>query len=331
MSNELQELSVLSLKNYNIKVCDKCLNEKPNFLCPNFLKCQFQKQYKANVVIHDYNDKKEILVFKDAFWQRGSTDINTNVDRTRKFLYDENGVLTPKDENETSIFGLLNRLKDSRKRSLQNLYSFINANTWDYWLTLTIENTSKVDKYNDEQVKYIWQLFRQKLQYHFKGIKLFTICENHKKGGLHFHGLVGNCSLEKYLTIAINSAPTYKYKGVEKPNPYYLEPLKTEFGDQIYNFDPKIYSYGFATIVKIKGNNNFKLANYMSKYMAKDCVVKYNKKMYYRTHNLNVATTQCSFLTDEEKAQILNDANCLNTLRVKETDKLISVMIKKEN
>ena len=103
MSNELQELSVLSLKNYNIKVCDKCLNEKPNFLCPNFLKCQFQKQYKANVVIHDYNDKKEILVFKDAFWQRGSTDINTNVDRTRKFLYDENGVLTPKDENEIYI------------------------------------------------------------------------------------------------------------------------------------------------------------------------------------------------------------------------------------
>lgn len=329
MSDELQEISVLSLKNFNIKVCDSCLNKKPNFTCPNFLNCQYQKNFKANVVVHDYVDKKEILIFKDAFWQRGTCEVNTDVDRTRKFVYDENGVLVPKDENESSVFGLLNRLKDSRKRSLQNMYSFINANQWDYWLTLTIENTSKVNKYDDEQVKHIWKIFRERIQYYFKDIKIFTICENHKKGGLHFHGLIGNCSLEKYLTIAINSALTYKYKGVERPNPYYLEPLKTEYGDQVYNLDPKLYNFGFVSIVKIKGNNNFKLANYMSKYMAKDCIVKYNKKLYFRTYNLNVATTQCSFLTDEEKEQVLNEANILNTLRIKETDKLYSVMIKK--
>jgi len=325
--SEILNLSYTHLSEF----CEKCLNIKPNFLCPHYLTCPYQKKYKANVVINEYKDKKEILFFKDAFWQRGTMEVNTDVDRTRKFMYDDNGILVPKDEDKRiSIFELQNVLKDSRKRGIDNFYAYINANEWQYFITLTIENTNKVNKYDDDQVKYIWQLFRQKMQRRFKNIKILAVPENHKKGGIHFHGLLGNVNLSKFLTLAINSAKTYKFKGVERENEYYLQPLKTKYGDQVYNLDPKIFNSGFVQIVNIKDNNQLKISNYMSKYMAKDyAVAKYNKKLYFHTCNLDFRTKQVSYLTQEEKQQIIDESNLLNIIHEKQTDKFYSLFIKK--
>lgn len=328
---ELEEFPSLELLG-TPHVCWKCLCEEPNISCRNFLKCQYQKRQKANVVIHEYPDKKEVLIFKDAFYQRASVELNTNIDRTRKFFYDENGVLNPVDSNATnSIFDLLVRLEDSRKRGLQNFYGYVLSNDWDYFLTLTVKSGINFDKFNDSDIEYIWKLFRQKMQYRFRDIKIICIREYHKKGGLHFHCLLGNCKLNPYLSIAINSKKQIKKNGVLVNNPDYLCPLFTKFGDQIYNLSPKVYDFGFTEIVIINDKNNFKLANYMSKYMVKDnAQVKYNKKLFFRTHNLNFGNTQCSFLTEQEKVDLLNELTLLNTISYQEKEKLTSIWIKKE-
>ncbi len=320
--NELEELPSLPvIKDYN--ACMYCINHSPNFTCPKFLKCDYQRKYKANVVVHDYGDKKEILIFKDAFWQRGGIEVNENVDRTRKFIYDSNGVLVPKNENEELIFALLNRLKDSRKRGLQNMYSIINSNEWNYWVTITIENTKIINKYDDEVVKNIWKSFREKLQYNFKDIYIIVVPEYHKKGGLHFHGLIGGCNFDKYLTRAVNSK--IEYRG--KENECYCDYLYTDFGDQIYNFDTSIYDKGLVTIVKMRKGDKLQIANYMGKYMGKESCVKYNKKSYYHTRNCKVGNSFCSYHTNEEKQRILQECNLLNVARFVEKDKLYSIWL----
>ncbi len=330
---ELTEIDISSLKTKMTReLCNYCLNVKAQFGCPNYLTCPYQNKCKANVVVNEYLHTKEILIFKDAFWQRDTMGLNTNVDRTRKWMYDNNGILIQKnEEEELSIFKLKNVLIDSRKRSLQNLYGYIRSNTWKYFLTLTIEKSSKYDKYNDEDVEYIWQLFRQKMQYRFKNIKMIAVTELHKKGGIHFHGFIGNCNLDKYLTVAINSAEFYVRKGKKVENKYYMQPLKTNFGDQVYNLDTTIYDKGFVTIVKISGEENeLKLANYVSKYLAKDrAKVKYNKKIYWRTYNLDFYNKEVSFLNEEEKTQIVSEISLLNCIRIKESKKFVCYTIKK--
>ena len=334
VNNELTEIDLSPIRKYQTReLCDFCLNVKPQFACPYYKECPYQKKCKANVVINEYKDTKEILIFKDAFWQRQTLDISKKIDRTRKFIYNDQGILVPKDENSNiSIFKLKNTLLDSRKRAVQNFYGYVRSNEWKYFITVTVANTVNVNKYNDEEVEHVWELLRKKLQYYFNDIKILLVKEYHKKGGLHFHGFIGNCNLEKYLTIAINSGKTYKHKGKKLENKYYMQPLKTEFGDQVYNLIPKIYDKGHIEIVKIKedDNNNFKLANYLSKYFLKDKMqVKYSKKLYWHTYNLDFYNKEVFFLTDNEKQEVINDINLLNFIHYKETEKAYIYTIKK--
>ena len=328
--NDMKEIDLSPIKKHQTKeLCEFCLNVKRQFSCPNYLKCPYVKDCKANVVINEYKNTREVLIFKDAFWQRGTMDTNTNVDRGKNWMYDDHGVLVPTEKNlNGDIFKLLNCLKDSRKRATQNFYGYTRCNDWSYFLTLTL---AKKDKLSEEQVNYVWKLFRQKMQYRFPDIKIICVREHHKKGGLHFHGLIGNCNLDKYLRIAINSGEYYEdKKGNKLPNKYYMQQLVNEFNDPVYNIDPKIYSEGHLTIVKIKDANSDKLANYLSKYFLKDNVkVSFKKKTYWHTNNLDFYNKLVSYYTDEEKQDFLNLVNLLNYIHFKETDKAYIYTLKK--
>lgn len=309
--------------------CNYCLNIKPNIRCQYFLQCPYQRKNKANVVINEYKYTKEILIFKDAFYQRATINVDSNVDRSRNWVYNDLGILVPTEKNnDCSIFKLLNTLTDSRKRTVQNFYGYTRSNDWQYFLTLTFKNKNRL---NDDQVEYLWKLFRQKMQYRFPSIKIICVREPHKKGGLHFHGLIGNCNLDKYLRIAINSGQFYEdKKGNKLPNKYYMQQLINEFGDQVYNIDPKIYSEGHLTIVKIKDANSDRLSNYMSKYFLKDKMkVSFQKKVYWHTYNLDFYNKYCSYLTKEEKQALINEINLLNFSHYKETEKAYIYTIKK--
>lgn len=325
--NYMKEIDLSAFKNVKSDLCDRCLNVKPMITCPYYGCCPYQSKNKANVVINEYMHEKEIMIFKDSFFYRGDIKVDTNIDRTRNWIYNDLGVLEPTEKNlNGTIFNLYNSLKDSRKRTLQNFHGYVRSNAWSYFLTLTFKDK---DKLSEDEVGYLWQLFRQKLQYRFPDIKIICVREHHKKGGLHFHGLLGNCNLDKYLRIAINSAEFYEdRKGDKHPNKYYMQQLKNEFGDQVYNIDSKIYSEGHLTIVKIKEFNYDKISRYLSKYFLKENV-SFNKKTYWHTNNLNFYNKHCAYLTNNEQHELLKEINLLNFVNYKETEKFYLFTLKK--
>lgn len=272
-------------------------DRKKCYCCLHYKECY--KEDFANTIINKFPNYTEIIQYKKDFSVVGNFNI-ADIDRTRKWYYDDNNILCPKDN--ASIPQLMKTIKSSRKRSLDCLFGYALANEWQYFVTLTFNNDTG-QKYNNKYVKMCWRNFRTKLQRKFPSIKILLVPEYHKKGGLHFHGFFGNVNIDNYIQSAINNNQ-YLYdfdsstgeKIFKKDNAgnlvinkYYGRDLVTQNGDKIYNFIDGFFNYGYTTIVKIKkGSSSLKLTNYLTKYIGKDTEsnVAYNAKSYYHTNNL---------------------------------------------
>lgn len=265
----------------------------------------------ANTIINKFKDFEEIIIYKDNFYfPKGS--VETSVDRTRKWLKDEAGVLHPQSEN-VKIEDLQRTILSSRKRTLDNIYGFILSNDWNYIVTVTFKH-GKSKKLSDSVVKYQWQKFRQQLQYRFPDIKIILIPEDTPTGnhGMHFHGVFGNCDLDEYLQPARNNDKTSKYYG---------EFIYTKFGDPVFNFLPSFVNIGFTNVVKIRENNSLKIINYFTKYMHKGSTnFDYNENAYLRTYNLDFKEKKVLNFTEEEQNEFVNN---LFVQQYKETNKMI--------
>lgn len=300
----------------NLARCQSCLHGKVDYHCPHYAKCPYVKDNTANTVINKFKDFTEIVFYKSNFYINSGTDINRDVDRTRKWIKDDNGVLSPKDDN-TKLEDLQNTISNSRKRSLDNMYGYVLCNDWQYFVTVTFKH-GKNKKLSDEVVKYQWKKFRQQLQYRFPDIKIILRSEDTPTGvkGMHFHGFMGNADLSEYLRPARNNKKFYK----GQPNSQYGEFLYTPFGDPIFNFLPSFVNIGYTTVVKIKDPNKLKLVNYMTKYMSKECTFDYNENSYLRTHNLDFKQKEVARFTEDEKRDLVNS---LFAQQYKETNKMI--------
>ena len=249
-----------------------------------------RQNLKYNVIKNVFSDFIEIIHFKnDKNLITGNFDFETgeylikDIDRSRKFELLENGVLSPLTDSY-KIENLQHTLKSSRKRALDNLFGYALCNEWSYFVTLTF-SPKIVDRENDEDIKYHWALFRQKLQYYFKNVKILGIPERHPTSGkLHFHCLVGSCDLERFLTSAIN--------------PHTGKQIYSS-GRVVYNLN--LFTSGYSTLVKID-SDPLKVANYLSKYIVKDFGnIGYNKKNIYRTHNLNFKNKEYYYFNEKSK------------------------------
>lgn len=270
-----------------------------------------------NIVKNTFNDFIEICYYKEPFsvttGNFGGVDEVTgevflkglNADRSRKFK-EENGVLIPI-KDSPKIFRVQNTIKNSRKRALDNLFGYVLSNDWDYFITLTFD-PAKVDRDNEEEIKYSWSKFRQTLQYYNKEVKIIAIPERHPRSGkLHLHCLVGDIDLNSYLTRAIN--------------PHTNKPIFSK-GRAVYNLN--LFHFGFSTCVKTD-RNNIKIANYLTKYVIKDFgTIGYNKKSYYNTHNLSFKNKEYTYLDDKQYIEFCNSTINTSLCSVyKETDKMI--------
>jgi len=235
------------------------------------------KTDKYNVIKNSFDNMTEIVIYHNGFnvTTGNCSGINTETGELllrggakRKFI-NNNGVLQPTNDNFYSIDSLQHTIKNSRKRALDNIFGYALSNKFNYFLTLTFD-PSKVDREEDDSCKYAYKLFKQKLQYIYKDVKLLAIPERHPTSNmLHLHILVGNISLDKYLTRAIN--------------PHTNKPIFSN-GRAVYNLD--LYTFGFSTLVKIDGEP-LKIANYLTKYVVKDFGnIGYNKKTFFHTQNL---------------------------------------------
>lgn len=105
------------------------------------------------------------------------------------------------------------------------------------------------------------------------------------EGALHFHALMSD------ITWTL----------VPAVNPKTGKIIKTKFGDPVFNV--KDWEYGFSTVALIPpDNNNFRVANYLVKYITKEGNTDYNAKRYYHTRNLAFKNKVIAYLSDEEFA-----------------------------
>lgn len=346
----MKDFEVLNgLSDIDSRLCNACVNGKPNKFCKHFLTCPFQRTGKFNTTINTFenNGKREIVFYnKTRIIPSHFVDSTKQIDRSRKFVKDENGYKIPKNDS-VLLSEYIKTKQSSRERSVDQIYGFAQNHIWKYFVTVTF-SSGRVDRFDDDSVKYCWQKFRQRLQYRYPGIEILLINEHHSLGGLHFHALFNNCDLSQYLRIAINKSYWQTYydkvtntkvfkrdsEGNLIKNKYYLEPLKSSFGDQVYNLDRSIYEDGYVTVVKIReGSDSSQITNYLTKYVSKDSFsVKDEQRAYYRTHNLIPKKKESKFLTSKEQEDLMFQDSLLSgwkTEHVKRKDNLISVMQKK--
>jgi len=255
---------------------------------------------RGNTIINKFLEFTEILIYKQPFEYSVGSDIYCDLEtgeitkrqiyRARRFIKDKNGVLQPL-RDSTKIQDIQKSIYNSCKRAKDNFYGYALCNKWRYFITLTF-SPKKVDRDNEDELKYCWLKFRQRLQYINKDVKILCCPERHKSGKLHFHALVGNIDLNPYITPAFNSKNG--------------KPIKSRYGQQVYNID--LWKYGFTTLVELdREYNELQVANYLINYITKDGNIGYNKKKYYRTHNLDFKNKEIFLLNWVDQCELVGD------------------------
>lgn len=203
-------------------------------------------------------------------------------------------------------------IKNSRKRALQNFYSFALANNWEYFFTLTFDSRY-VDRYDDISTTSLFKEFERYVKRNNSNAKILAVPEYHEKvnedgkRALHFHGFLSN-------------APNLTFK-----------PCYTSNGEAIFtNFEtdgkkvPRLscidWKYGFNTFDLIVNPNSFRIANYCMKYIKKNDSVGYQAHTFYHTRNLNKCYSDLLFIPNDNLDDV---ANSYNLKVYKETDDLI--------
>ena len=287
------------------------------------------EKHTYNLITNDFGNYIEIVYYKKPFFAetgnfKGIDELTgelllkgCNIDRGRKFEVSENGILKLKKGKKCMMSNINHTIKNSRKRALDNIYGYVLANNWKYFVTLTF-SPNFVNRTIDEEIKEFYGKFKRTLQNKFEHVKILAIPERHPKSGcLHFHCLFGACDLSEYLTPAINP----------KTNKQIIS-----HGRNVYNLN--LFKFGFSTLVKVD-SDPLKVANYLTKYITKDFGnIGYNKKAFYRTYNLDFKEKQL-FYYDENNvfqkdkiSKMLNSSFCA---KYKETDKLVVYRYKKED
>lgn len=155
-------------------------------------------------------------------------------------------------------------LKNSHKRTVNELYNISRQCEWKYFITLTFD-MKKVDRYDYSLCmgKANKWFMNQKNRY-ARDLQYVFVPEQHKDGAWHIHGLIAQCDGMKFV-----------YSG------------KKNKGKTVYNLDG--WKNGFSTAVPIGETRKdiLKVSTYITKYITKDlCQITKGKKRYYRSQNI---------------------------------------------
>ena len=250
-----------------------------------------------NVRVFNYADGQQIRIYSSVYKCDNKDDV-FQTDKKRKNKKDElmgvenEDIWNDIEKYEPYLDTMLedweldaNRersQRNSKSRTIQNIYEISRANKWEYFITLTF-NPEKVDSFNYQDVVKKLSVWLNNLKARYSpDLKYIIVPELHKSGRYHFHGLfsdIGNMPL-------VDS-------GKRLPD-----------GSTIYNIGN--YTLGFTTATKIK--DNARVTSYIAKYITKElCAVTANKKRYWCSKNLNRVKIDEYVLTHEEINQMLED------------------------
>lgn len=264
----------------------------------------FRTKEKINTRINRFKDFTEIIYYKEPFdvWSgKHNQEVNRGYRLSSTEYWNPEVFGIPDFIIDNANFGCI----ESVKRAKDKFYGYALCNDWQYFCTFTVSINDFTS--TDDATKHYWKLFKQKLQYYFKEVKIIAVPERHEKGNLHFHALLGDCDLDKLLTIAISPKTGRKL-------------LRN--GRQVYNLP--LWNKGFSTVVKIGTGSiehQLKAINYLIGYVTKEGNTGYNQKRYYRTQNLDFKNTD-TYFTTFSRLKKMEEAVATGKLKVhKETKK----------
>ena len=133
-------------------------------------------------------------------------------------------------------------------RSKNNLMDILQCNEFNFFVTLTFDK-NKIDRLDDNKTRKIFTQWVSNIQRDLPNLIYVAVPEYHKKGGLHFHLLIGGVTAEDLGLV--NSGKVVKSSRCK--------------GQIIYNVS-KWNRKGFSTATEILDNNAVKF--YLSKYLT---------------------------------------------------------------
>lgn len=156
----------------------------------------------------------------------------------------------------------------SMNRSKNNLMDILKSNDFDFFVTLTFDK-NKIDRLDDKETREKFTQWTNNITRDLQNLYYVAVPEYHKKGGLHFHLLIGGVIAED---LGLKDSGKIVKSGRCK-------------GQTIYNVTK--WSKGFSTATKIFDTNAVKY--YLSKYLTKGKVDPrfYGKKRFYVSRNIN--------------------------------------------
>lgn len=223
--------------------------------------------------------------------------------KEQKQEVDKNDKKDNKDAGQTNN----NRSEQvSINRSIQTVYKYAQANTWQYFVTLTFKRDGKVNVYDYADCVKKLTVWLNNQRKKCTDLKYLFVPEMHKDGAFHFHGLIANCD---GLTFSDSGR-------VAIGNKAYKRTKENQHFSTIYNMDNWKYGYSTATAVV----SSCKSASYICKYITKDLIQGIGKRRrFYPSNNLDLPEeSEYFFDMDSLDALIESFGDCLDYTKTQE-------------
>lgn len=152
---------------------------------------------------------------------------------------------------------------DSIKRAKDSIFDYAFCNKFDYFFTGTI-NPKRLNSKSPSELLLPVQNWLKNYRRRY-GIQYVMVAEYHKKGGIHFHGLIN------FGDLKLIDSGTKSYSGYKKPMRDYKAirlGLSPSDGKIVYNIPN--WRFGFTTCISTYGDS-LAVSRYISKYLTKDC------------------------------------------------------------
>jgi len=155
----------------------------------------------------------------------------------------------------------------SMNRSKNQLMDILKCNDFVFFVTLTFDK-NKIDRLDDTQTRKAFRYWANTVRRNFSNMTYVAVEEYHKKGGLHYHLLLGQITAEELGLI--DSGKTVKSGRCK--------------GQKIFNISK--WALGWSTATEVLDKNAVKY--YLSKYLTKGKIDPrfYGKKRYYTSQNI---------------------------------------------
>lgn len=171
---------------------------------------------------------------------------------------------------QTSIETLkLSNIRRSITRAKQSIQAYCKVNSFSWFVTLTFSSDKDVvaNRLDDEETISLFKKWRKAVKRSFPQMVYLAVPEYHKKGGIHFHILVGG------LTAQDLKLSFYKTMYNKSGEPYDV-------------FSVGAWSFGYSTATKIRYPE--RVSSYICKYLTKqDLDIRfYRRNRFYHSDNI---------------------------------------------